>query len=107
MVRSPLPSRLLSRYATTTAAGPSGATPLECPSSGTSERARDLDYPAQLRELVELFELLDDRSERIQTLIDTADRFQEVPEDVAKRPFEEAHKVPACESEVFVWGHSP
>lgn len=60
-------------------------------------------YPEKLRELVEVFELLDDRSERIQALIDTADRFVEVPVEVAQRPFDDARKVPACESEAFVW----
>jgi len=62
-----------------------------------------LSYPVKLRELVDLFELLEDRSDRIQTLIDTADRFREVPAEIATRPFDDKHKVPACESEAFVW----
>ena len=65
-----------------------------------------MSYPAKLRELVDLFELLEDRSDRIQTLIDTADRFAEVPPEVATRPFSDVHKVPACESEAFVWSSS-
>lgn len=46
---------------------------------------------------------MEERSERIQALIDTADRFVEVPPEIAERPFDEARKVPACESEAFVW----
>ncbi|MEM1250308.1 MAG: SufE family protein [Acidobacteriota bacterium] len=62
-----------------------------------------MSYPEKLRELVELFEFMEERSERIQALIDTADRFVEVPAEVAERPFDEERKVPACESEAFVW----
>lgn len=62
-----------------------------------------MSYPEKLRELVDVFELMEDRSERIQALIDTADRFVEVPAEVAERPFDEERKVPACESEAFVW----
>jgi cysteine desulfuration protein SufE len=60
------------------------------------------DLPEKLVEMVELFELLD-RPTRIETLISIADRFEEVPESVARRPFGEEHKVPACESEAFLW----
>lgn len=37
-------------------------------------------------------------------LIETADRFEAVPSSVATRPFPEEHRVPACESEAFIWG---
>lgn len=59
--------------------------------------------PEKLTELVELLGMVPDRSERIQMLIDTAGRFREVPPEVARRPFSEDHRVPACESEAFVW----
>ena len=36
-------------------------------------------------------------------LISVADRFQDVPERIATRPFPEEHKVPACESQAYVW----
>lgn len=61
------------------------------------------DYPEKLRETVELLGLLPERGDRIQLLIDFADRFREVPESVARRPFGDDHKVPACESEAYVW----
>lgn len=44
-----------------------------------------------------------DRDERSELLIEFAERFQEVPEQVAKRPFQESHRVPGCESQAFVW----
>ena len=59
-------------------------------------------YPEKLQETVDLLQMVD-RSERIQLLIDIADRFQEVPAEVARRPFGDEHKVPACESEAFLW----
>jgi len=61
------------------------------------------EYPPKLAELVDLLSLVGGRNERIQVLIDTAERFREVPERVARRPFPEDHKVPACESEAYVW----
>jgi cysteine desulfuration protein SufE len=47
--------------------------------------------------------MVSDRGERIQLLIDTAGRFQEVPPRLARRPFAEEHRVPACESEAYVF----
>ena len=60
-------------------------------------------YPPGLAELVEDFSTITDRSERTEMLIEWADQFQPVPEQVAVRPFPEAHRVPACESEAYVW----
>ena len=62
------------------------------------------EIPERLAATVEAFEMLPDRAERIQWLIDIAERFREVPPEVARRPFPEAHRVPACESEAYVWG---
>jgi cysteine desulfuration protein SufE len=36
-------------------------------------------------------------------LIEYADRFREVPESIAKRPFPESARAPRCESEAFVF----
>ncbi len=58
--------------------------------------------PAALKTLVEELEPLD-RTERAETLIDYADRFVEVPPEVARRPFPEANRAPQCESEAYVW----
>lgn len=63
----------------------------------------DRDYPPKLAETVELLELLPERGDRIEFLIDVADRFREVAPEIASRPFPEPHRVPACESEAFVW----
>ncbi len=60
-------------------------------------------YPEKLAELEDLLGLIDDRNQRIDMLIETADRFREVPAEVAERPYPDEHKVPACESEAFVW----
>lgn len=61
-----------------------------------------MSLPPKLAETVELLSFLD-RSERIEVLIETADRFAEVPPEVATRPFSDEHKVPACESEAYAW----
>ena len=61
------------------------------------------DVPQKLQQYLDAFALIDDRNERIQLLIDIADRFQEVPESMAQRPFGQEHLVPHCESEAFVW----
>ena len=60
-------------------------------------------YPPKLAEIVDTLSLVPDRLERIDMLISIADRFVEVPETIARRPFAESHKVPACESEAYVW----
>ncbi|MER3404761.1 MAG: hypothetical protein C4289_06020 [Chloroflexota bacterium] len=60
-------------------------------------------YPQKLQELLDDFESIVDRNERIEMLIDFADRFEEVPPRIATRPFPEEHRVPHCESEAYVW----
>lgn len=59
--------------------------------------------PEKLNDTLEMLELLPDRNERIQLLIDIANRFQEVPPGVARRPFPKESQVPACESEAYVF----
>jgi cysteine desulfuration protein SufE len=59
--------------------------------------------PDKLQRFLDGMRLMADRSDRIQFLIDTADRFREVPESIAVRPFPEDRRVPHCESEAFVW----
>ena len=60
-------------------------------------------YPEKLAELVDTLALLPDRLARIDLLIDVADRFRDVPEHIATRPFSRDHQVPACESEAYLW----
>jgi cysteine desulfuration protein SufE len=61
--------------------------------------------PADLADLSELVATLAalDRSERIDMLISLAEGFREVPESIARRPFPESQRVPACESQAFVF----
>ena len=61
------------------------------------------EYPEKLKELIEDFSFVSDRNERAMLLIELADRFHDVPETVASRPFAEDHRVPRCESEAYVW----
>lgn len=57
----------------------------------------------RLAELDETLEMFADPSARAELLIGFADRFQEVPAEVAERPFPKSHQVPQCESEAYVW----
>ena len=59
--------------------------------------------PPKLARLLDAFGFMSDRSERIQALLEIAKRYQPVPVEVATRPYPESHKVPACESEVYLW----
>lgn len=62
------------------------------------------EIPEKLADTLDALSLVSDRNERIQLLIDIAKKFQEVPPQVASRPYPEENKVPACESEAYVWG---
>ena len=62
------------------------------------------EIPEKLAGTLETLDLVSDRNERIQLLIDIAERFRDVPPRLAQRPFPEEHRVPACESEAYVWG---
>jgi cysteine desulfuration protein SufE len=62
-----------------------------------------MDRPERLTRLLDLLRTLDDRADRIQALIDFADRFKGVPERIASRPYPEERKTPACESEVYAF----
>src|ERR1700761_7436400 len=64
------------------------------------------DLPPKLEETLEMLDLVPDRTERIQLLIDLADRFAEVPPRLARRPFAAEHLVPACESQAYVWSEA-
>jgi cysteine desulfuration protein SufE len=61
--------------------------------------------PEKLARLLEMFAGIDDRSERIQLLIDIAERFKRVlvPERLATRPYPKDKLVPGCESQAYVW----
>lgn len=61
------------------------------------------DLPPKLADLLEDFKLISDKSERMDMLVFYADDFEEVPEHIATRPFDDDHRVPACESQAYVW----
>jgi len=69
----------------------------------SAANATKVTLPRKLADLLDVFELMEDRQERIEALIDIADRFQPVPENVVARPFPEEARVPHCESEAFVF----
>lgn len=60
--------------------------------------------PGRLGEILDLVAATHDPGERAEVLLALADRFREVPPEVARRPFSPANLVPACESEAYVWG---
>lgn len=60
-------------------------------------------YPEALAEVLEDFQWINDRNERTEMLIHYADQFKPAPESVVSQPYPEANRVPACESEAFVW----
>jgi len=62
----------------------------------------DASLPPRLADVVADFEFVD-RGLRAELLIEYADRFREVPPEVASRPFPESHRTPRCESDAFVW----
>ena len=62
-------------------------------------------YPEKLAELVDEFATITDRNERVEALIEIADRFEDVrvPADIAMKPYPEENHVQYCESEAYVW----
>lgn len=58
--------------------------------------------PTKLQEVVDTLALFEDRSEKIQAIISIAESFRPTAEP---KPYPENHRVPGCESEVFVWGN--
>ncbi len=63
---------------------------------------------AALPELGDLVSMLSamDRAARIEALIGLAEGYREVPARLARRPFPEANKVPACESQAYVFAEA-
>jgi cysteine desulfuration protein SufE len=58
--------------------------------------------PERLERLLGILESME-RGDRIQMLIEIANGFRRVPEQVALRPYPADHRVPGCESEAYVW----
>ncbi len=61
------------------------------------------EVPQKLQSLLDLLRLTEDRSQRIELLIDMAERFRGVPPEIATRPYPADRLVPNCESEAYFW----
>lgn len=72
-------------------------------SRSAGRKVTSLPYPPKIQEIVDTLALMPDRSDRIQALISLAKTFKPVPQTVAMQPYDEAHRVPGCESEAFAW----
>ena len=59
--------------------------------------------PSKLQSLLETFDSVTDAEERAMLLVSFADRFREVPPEIAVRPFPNSQRVEYCESEAYVW----
>jgi cysteine desulfuration protein SufE len=59
--------------------------------------------PGKLQDLLEMFDMFTDPTDRSSMLLSYADQFREVPPDVATRPFDFNHHVPQCESDAYAW----
>ena len=62
-----------------------------------------MERPDKLAKVVRLIGRTQDRQERIQLLIDFSRRYRPVPPEVASPPYAEQFKVPACESQAYVF----
>ena len=60
-------------------------------------------YPEKLNSLIKELSALQYPQDRMELLVSYADKFNEVPEEVAKRPFPKESEVPFCESGAYVW----
>jgi len=60
------------------------------------------EIPPKLARMRDLFKNMD-RSRRIQMLIGIGDSYTLVPAAIAMPPYPEDRKVPACESQAYVW----
>ncbi len=72
------------------------------PSERAHREVSEPQIPQALTELLEEFSFLD-RNERIDFLIEYADQFENVPENIALRPYPEERRVKRCESQAYVW----
>lgn len=57
----------------------------------------------RLEEILSVFRSFDDVGSRSDLLIEFAERYRPVPESMAKHPYNAEHRVPGCESEVYIF----
>ena len=74
----------------------------DAPHSARQRRQFTMAYPQKLQSVIDTFAMFDP-ADRTSMLLSYADQFQEVPNDVAKRPFDRSHQVPQCESDAYAW----
>ena len=60
-------------------------------------------YPEKLQAVLDTFAMFPDVADRSNMLLSYADKYREVPPEIAERPFPDDHLVPHCESEAYVW----
>lgn len=60
-------------------------------------------YPKKLQDLLESLSMFSEDSERINLLVDYADKLETVPSEIAQKPYPDENKVPFCESGAYVW----
>jgi len=58
--------------------------------------------PEKLQKVIDMFQMFDP-ADRTDMLLSYADQFQDVPPEIARRPFPKSHQVPQCESDAYVW----
>ena len=63
------------------------------------------EYPEKLAEVIDDISHITDRNERVEYLIEIADRFNQakVPAAISQRPHPEENHVTYCESDAYVW----
>jgi cysteine desulfuration protein SufE len=61
-----------------------------------------MSYPQKLQSVIDTFAMFEP-VDRTNLLLSYADQFQEVPNEVATRPFDKSHQVPQCESDAYAW----
>ena len=59
--------------------------------------------PEKLQAVLDTFAMFPDVADRSNLLLSYADKYREVPPEIAERPFPKEHLVPHCESEAYVW----
>lgn len=60
-------------------------------------------YPEKLQNIVDELSFFTDQNDKISLLIDYAEKYKSVPEEIATQPYPDDHKVDYCESEAYVW----
>lgn len=60
-------------------------------------------YSRKLQEIIDTISFFENQNDRINVLIEYAEKFKGVPEYISKPPYPENNKVDFCESLAYVW----